>query len=50
MDVQELQKVQRIDVPEVDEILGYPFKVLDQGFVRVVDYMGSDAAIVQAGK
>ncbi|HEY6952064.1 MAG TPA: FAD-dependent thymidylate synthase [Bacteroidota bacterium] len=31
-------------------MLGVPFKVLDDGFVRVVDYMGSDESIVQAAR
>lgn len=35
---------------ELDSILGQPFKVLDQGFVRVVDYMGSDGSVVQAAR
>lgn len=39
-----------ITVKELDEILGKPFKVLDDGFVRVVDYMGSDQSIVQAAR
>ena len=30
--------------------LGEPIPVLDHGFVRVVDYMGDDAAIVQAAR
>lgn len=34
----------------LDSILGHPFKVLDDGFVRVVDYLGSDEAIVQAAR
>ena len=32
----------------LEEILYEPLRVLDQGFVCVVDYMGDDAAIVQA--
>lgn len=44
------EKIERIDVPELNEILGKPFKVLDDGFVRLVDYMGSDSAIVQAAR
>lgn len=36
--------------PALDEILGRRFDVLDDGFVRVVDYMGTDAAIVQAAR
>lgn len=34
----------------LDEILGRRFDVLDDGFVRVVDYLGNDAAIVQAAR
>jgi thymidylate synthase (FAD) len=37
-------------VPALDSILGQRFGVLDDGFVRVVDYMGGDAAIVQAAR
>jgi thymidylate synthase (FAD) len=34
----------------IDDILGQEFKVLDHGFIRVVDYMGSDEAVVQAAR
>ena len=44
------ERVTRPSVPELDEVLGHPFKVLDDGFVRVVDYMGSDSSIVQAAR
>ncbi len=37
-------------VPALDATLGEPIRVLDDGFVRVVDYMGDDAAIVQAAR
>ena len=37
-------------VPALDAILGEPIRVLDDGFVRVVDYMGDDAAVVQAAR
>ena len=40
----------RETVPALEEILEEPFKVLDHGFVRVVDYMGGDDAIVQAAR
>ena len=36
--------------PGLEEILYEPLPVLDHGFVRVVDYMGDDAAIVQAAR
>lgn len=44
----ENQKLQRVKT--LDRIVGKPFHVLDDGFVRVVDYMGSDASIVQAAR
>jgi thymidylate synthase (FAD) len=47
---QQAEKLQRPVVPALDEILGVPLKVLDDGFVRVVDYMGSDESIVQAAR
>lgn len=36
--------------PDLEEILYKPFEVLDHGFVRVVDYMGNDSAVVQAAR
>jgi len=36
--------------PALDAILGKTFRVLDDGFVRVVDYMGTDSSIVQAAR
>ncbi len=38
----------RATVPALEEILYQPIEFLDHGFVRVVDYMGDDAAVVQA--
>ena len=35
---------------QADALIGKAFKVLDHGFIRLVDYMGSDAAIVQAAR
>jgi thymidylate synthase (FAD) len=40
----------RATVPALEEILYKPIKVLDHGFVRVVDYMGDDSAVVQAAR
>src|SRR5262245_55380728 len=40
----------RATVPALDEILYRAIPVLDHGFVRVIDYMGDDAAIVQAAR
>lgn len=40
----------RVAVPALDAILGKTFPVLDDGFIRVLDYMGDDGAIVQAAR
>ena len=40
----------RATVPAMEEILYQPLKVLDHGFVRVIDYMGDDSAVVQAAR
>lgn len=53
IDPQEKREAERLERPRIealDEILGVPLKVLDDGFVRVVDYMGSDESIVQAAR
>ncbi|WP_375316250.1 FAD-dependent thymidylate synthase [Wolbachia endosymbiont (group A) of Colletes cunicularius] len=44
------EATKRTTVKEIDEILYGKHKVLDHGFIRVVDYMGSDSAIVQAAR
>ena len=44
------ERIDRVSVSALDEVLGHQWKVLDDGFVRVVDYLGSDAAIVQAAR
>ena len=44
------ERLKRGSAPELDQVLGTRFRVLDDGFVRVVDYMGSDEAIVQAAR
>lgn len=38
---QELMRLERIRIPALDEILGVPFKVLDDGLVRVVELSGA---------
>src|ERR1700757_3152023 len=43
-------ETRRATVPALEEILYQAVPVLDHGFVRVVDYMGDDAAIVQAAR
>jgi thymidylate synthase (FAD) len=44
------ERLERPRVEALDRILGQPLKVLDDGFVRVVDYMGADESIVQAAR
>jgi len=39
-----------IIVPEAEKLLDQEIKVLDHGFVRLVDYMGGDARIVQTAR
>jgi thymidylate synthase (FAD) len=43
-------RITRASVAALDAILGEPLRVLDEGFVRLIDYMGDDAAIVQAAR
>ena len=40
----------RATVPALEDLLYHPTPVLDHGFIRVVDYMGDDAAVVQAAR
>ena len=40
----------RATVPALEALLFAAIPVLDHGFVRVVDYMGDDAAVVQAAR
>ena len=40
----------RATVPALEDILYEALPVLDHGFVRVIDYMGDDAAVVQAAR
>src|SRR5258706_6900801 len=43
-------QTRRVTVPALEEILYEAMPVLDHGFIRVVDYMGDDAAVVQAAR
>ncbi len=44
------ENIESIKIPALDAILGKKFPVLDDGFIRVIDYMGGDEAIVQAAR
>ncbi len=45
-----LKIMAHIKVKTAEDILDKSFEVLDKGFVRLVDYMGGDARIVQAAR
>lgn len=40
----------RATVPALEEMLYQAIPILDHGFIRVIDYMGDDAAVVQAAR
>ena len=40
----------RATVPAIEDMLFRALPVLDHGFVRVIDYMGDDSAVVQAAR
>jgi thymidylate synthase (FAD) len=46
----ESNSTRRPTVPALEEILFEPLPVLDHGFIRVVDYMGDDASVLQAAR
>jgi thymidylate synthase (FAD) len=47
---EQVTPTRRAVVPELEGILYQPLPVLDRGFIRVIDYMGDDGAIVQAAR
>lgn len=47
---EEVRQTRRATVPMLEDILYQELEVLPPGFIRVVDYMGDDAAIVQAAR
>lgn len=46
----ELYSTKRVTVPSIEKLLYEHLPVLDHGFIRVIDYMGDDSAIVQAAR
>jgi len=48
--IDNFEKLEKLQIPALDEVLGIPFKVLKDGFVRVIDYLGTDESIVQAAR
>jgi thymidylate synthase (FAD) len=47
---QSIAPTARPTVSSLDEILGMQIRVLDEGYIRLVDYMGDDSAVVQAAR
>lgn len=47
---QTARETRRATVPAMEALLYEPIPVLDHGFIRVIDYMGDDAAVVQAAR
>ena len=43
-------ETRRPTVPALEAMLFEPMPVLDHGFVRIIDYMGDDTAVVQAAR
>ena len=50
MRAQNVTETLRATVPGMEDLLYTPIPLLDHGFVRVVDYMGGDGAVVQAAR
>lgn len=48
--IDEQFETKRATVPALEELLYKRIDVLDHGFIRVIDYMGNDASIVQAAR
>ncbi len=46
----ETAQTRRATVPALEAVLYQAIPVLDHGFIRVIDYMGDDAAVVQAAR
>lgn len=49
-DMSETKPTRRATSEALEAILYEPIPLLDHGFIRVIDYMGDDAAIVQAAR
>lgn len=49
-DRSETRATTRASAPALEALMLEPIPVLDHGFLRIVDYMGDDAAIVQAAR
>nr|WP_148205702.1 FAD-dependent thymidylate synthase [Neorickettsia risticii] len=50
VDKENLNETKRVVSESLEKKLGESYQVFDKGFIRVVDYMGNDQAIVQAAR
>ena len=50
LDQQDVEQITRYYSPELDKMLGIKMKILDEGFIRIIDYMGGDNSITQAAR
>lgn len=50
MGIKKSSALKRAESPYINGILGKEIEVLDKGFIRVIDYMGNDSAVVQAAR
>lgn len=48
--IEQVSTTRRATVQAVEDLLFKPLSVLDHGFLRVIDYMGDDSAVVQAAR
>lgn len=46
----DFNETRRATVSALEHQMYLPIDVLDHGFIRVIDYMGDDSAIVQAAR
>ena len=44
------ERLRRVSVTALEQLLGVRIPVLDDGFVRLIDYMGDDSSVVQAAR
>jgi thymidylate synthase (FAD) len=49
-DMNDVTSLTRPTVKGLEDLFGVPLRVLDDGFIRLVDYMGDDSAVVQAAR
>ena len=49
-DLYEVNETKRPTVATMEDYLNKELRVLDHGFIRVIDYMGDDSAVVQAAR